>query len=148
MPRLVAVLALCAAVAASGCDMLGGVLGIESAEKTAASREAEGKAIGAACRHAARAIEDCYTLNRKADKAAVFAGWRDMNDYMRENKIDPVAPLLAAQPPVARVKTVARAAETDGRDAAPAPTVDAAITKGAAAAAKPAPRAAARAHES
>ena len=33
-------------------------------------------------------------LNKKADKAAVFAGWRDMNDYMRENKIEPVSPQL------------------------------------------------------
>ena len=31
------------------------------------------------------------------ERAAVFAGWRDMNDYMRENKIEPVPPQLAAQ---------------------------------------------------
>ncbi len=74
----------------SGCDLLG----IESTTDLAARREAEGKAIGGACRHAGRAIEDCYALNRKADKAAVFAGWRDMNDYMRENKVDAVAPVL------------------------------------------------------
>ena len=54
-----------------------------------------GRAIGGACRHAGRAIEDCYALNKKADRAAVFAGWREMNDYMRENKIDSVAPQLA-----------------------------------------------------
>lgn len=77
-----------------GCDMIGGALGIESPEKVAAVREADGRAIGGACRHAGRAIEDCYTLNKKADRAAVFAGWRDMNDYMRENKIDAVAPML------------------------------------------------------
>lgn len=77
----------------TGCDMLG----IESAEKVAASREADGKAVGAACRHAGRAIEDCFTIYKKADRAAVFAGWRDMNDYMRENKIEPVLPQLAAQ---------------------------------------------------
>jgi len=71
-----------------GCDMLG----IETPEKVAAVKEAEGKAIGGACRHAARAIEDCFNLNRKADKAAMFAGWREMNDYMRDNKIDPVTP--------------------------------------------------------
>ncbi|MEP7102400.1 MAG: hypothetical protein ABI781_17955 [Burkholderiales bacterium] len=82
----------------SGCDMLGGALGIESPEKVAAAREADGKAIGGACRHAGRAIEDCYTLNKKAEKASIFAGWRDMNDYMRENKIDAVAPQLGAQP--------------------------------------------------
>ena len=30
-------------------------------------------------------------IYKKADRAAVFAGWRDMNDYMRENRIEPVA---------------------------------------------------------
>src|SRR5205814_6311938 len=83
----------------AGCDMLG----IESTDKAAAAREADGKAVGAACRHAGRAIEDCYTLNKRVDKAAIFAGWRDMNDYMRENKIEPVPPVLVAQtvkPPV------------------------------------------------
>ena len=77
----------------AGCDMLG----IDSPEKMAAAREADGKAIGGACRHAGRAIEDCYALNKKADRAAVFAGWRDMNDYMRENKIDAVQPQLSGQ---------------------------------------------------
>jgi len=83
---------LLAATALSGCDMLGG----EAAEKLAAAKEAEGKAVGGACRHAGRAIEDCYALNKKADKASIFAGWRDMNDYMRENKIDAVAPQVLA----------------------------------------------------
>jgi hypothetical protein len=82
----------------AGCDMLG----IESAEKIAAAREADGKAIGGACRHAGRAIEDCFAIYRKADRSAVFAGWRDMNDYMRENKIEPVAPQIAAQAQQAR----------------------------------------------
>ena len=99
MSRLVvtATLALAASLL-SGCDMISSALGIESPEKVAATREAEGKAIGGACRHAGRAIEDCYALNKKADKAAIFAGWRDMNDYMRENKIEAVAPQLTAQP--------------------------------------------------
>ena len=62
------------------------------------SRRAPSSArIGGACRHAGRAIEDCYAIYKKSDRAAVFAGWRDMNDYMRENKIEPVAPQLAAQ---------------------------------------------------
>jgi len=82
---------LLAATALSGCDLFG-----DSSEKLAAAKEAEGKAIGGACRHAGRAIEDCYALNKKADKASVFAGWRDMNDYMRENKIDAVPPQAVA----------------------------------------------------
>ena len=81
---------LSAGLLLAGCDQLG----IDTPAKVAERRAAEGRAIGAACRHAARAIEDCYALNRKSDKAAVFAGWREMNDYMRENAIEPVAPLL------------------------------------------------------
>jgi hypothetical protein len=85
---------------AAGCDQLG----IESATAIAARKEADGKAIGGACRHAGRAIEDCYVLNRKADRAAVYAGWREMNEYMRENKLEVVPPqidperLAAAKP--------------------------------------------------
>ena len=54
--------------------------------------EADGKAVGGACGHAGRALEDCYALNDKAPKAAVFNGWREMNDYMTQNKIDVVPP--------------------------------------------------------
>jgi hypothetical protein len=93
MRRIALCIALAAVVLTAGCD----VLGIESPEKVAAARDADGKAIGGACRHAGRAIEDCFAIYRKADRAAVFAGWRDMNDYMRENKIEPVPPQLAAQ---------------------------------------------------
>jgi hypothetical protein len=87
--RLTAAL-LCALLGATGCNLFGG----ESPEAVTARREADGKAVGGACRHAGRAIEDCYTLNRRADKAAVYAGWREMNDYMRENKLEPVLPTL------------------------------------------------------
>jgi hypothetical protein len=87
-PRLTAAL-LCALLGAAGCNFGG-----ESADALAVRREADGKAVGGACRHAGRAIEDCYTLNRRADKAAVYAGWREMNDYMRENKLEPVLPTL------------------------------------------------------
>jgi hypothetical protein len=71
-----------------GCDLFGG----ESTEAQAARKEAEGKAVGGACRHAGRAIEDCFALNKRADKAAIFAGWREMNDYMRDNKVETVTP--------------------------------------------------------
>ena len=83
----------------AGCD----ALGLESASTVAARKDAEGRAVGGACRHAARAIEQCYGLNKRADKAAVFAGWREMNDYMRENNIEavavPAAPADAASAP-------------------------------------------------
>ena len=89
-PLLVGLLSLTA------CDQLG----IEDPVKIAAAKEAEGKAVGSACRHALRAIEDCYTLNPKAHKAAMFAGWREMDEYMRENKLEGVAPVIARTPAV------------------------------------------------
>ncbi len=94
--RFVLALATCAAVT-GGCEQLG----IPDPAKVSAQAEAEGKAIGSACRHAGRAIEDCYTLNTTASKAAVFAGWKEMNDYMVENKIAEVVPLLPPPPPPA-----------------------------------------------
>lgn len=107
MRRLAFIALAAASVAAlAGCD----ALGIDTPEKVAAAREADGKAIGAACRHAGRAIEDCYVMYKKADRAAIFAGWRDMNDYMRENKIEPVPPQLTAQAATPRA-TRPRAAE-------------------------------------
>jgi hypothetical protein len=100
MRRLpLALAATLAGMLLAGCDLLG----IEGASAIAERRAAEGKAVGAACRNAARAIEDCYTLNKKADKAAIYAGWREMDDYMRENKLEPVPPQLT--PDVARVAT-------------------------------------------
>ena len=80
--------ALIAAGLLAGCDQLG----IESASATLARTAADATAVGSACRHAMRAIEDCYTLNPKAEKAAVYTGWREMDEYMRENKLEGVAP--------------------------------------------------------
>lgn len=75
---------LAVTLALAGCDLLG----VETASQEAARKLAEGKAIGSACRHAVRSIEDCYRSNPKAGKAAVFEGWREMDEYMRENKIE------------------------------------------------------------
>jgi hypothetical protein len=95
MRSLMPALLSAALLALAGCDMIG----IESASVVAARREAEGKAIGAGCRQASRSVEDCYENNKRADKAAVFAGWREMSDYMRENKMEPAA--AAAEPALA-----------------------------------------------
>lgn len=54
----------------------------------------DSKAIGAACRHSGRALEDCFTLNPLALQSGVFEGWRDMNDYMVANKIETVEPQI------------------------------------------------------
>lgn len=70
----------------AGCDQIADVLELPNQSRI----EAEGRAIGGACRHAGRSLEDCYALNPDATKSAVFAGWRDMNDYMMEHKLDVV----------------------------------------------------------
>jgi len=78
------------AILLAGCEQLG----FEDPAKAAATKEAEGRALGGACRHSGRALEDCYALNPKQSKAAIYAGWRDMDAYMRENHIEVVAPEL------------------------------------------------------
>lgn len=97
------------ALSAAGCDQLG----IETPQKTAEHQQAESKAVGGACRHAMRAIEDCYTLNPKADKAAVFEGWREMDEYMRENKLEGVTPVVPRPPPPGASKASAPAKDDD-----------------------------------
>jgi hypothetical protein len=71
----------------AGCD-----LEALMADPKAVQKEADSKAIGSGCRHGLRSLEDCYAMNDKASKAAIFAGWRDMDQYMRDNKIDGVEP--------------------------------------------------------
>lgn len=116
--RHAAALLACAALL-SACERIG----IPDPTKIAAQAEAEGKAIGSACRHAGRAIEDCFTLNQSAQKAAVFAGWKEMNDYMVENKIAEVTPVLPPPPPPAaaepkrKSKKASADAEGDHEDA-------------------------------
>lgn len=90
LPRLLALALLPLALA--GCK-IEDIPGLGPDPRTVA-REAEAKAIGGACRHAMRGLEDCYTLNPKSPKALVFAGWRDMDEYMRSNKIEGVPSVL------------------------------------------------------
>jgi hypothetical protein len=96
--RSLVLLSICGILLA-GCEQLG----IEDPAKAAAAKEAEGRAIGGACRHSGRALEECYALNKRASKAAIFTGWRDMDAYMRENNIEVVPPPgKAIAPPPAK----------------------------------------------
>lgn len=54
----------------------------------------DSKAIGAACRHSGRALEDCFKMNPMAHQAGIFDGWRDMNDYMMSNNLAVVKPQI------------------------------------------------------
>lgn len=116
-------LLLSACVLISGCDLLG----IETASQIEARREAEGRAIGSACRHAVRSIEDCYAQNPRAPKAAVFAGWREMDEYMRENEVvgmphsDKVLPMITESPaPSSAASSAGGATATAGGQSAAA----------------------------
>jgi len=100
-------------VSLTGCDQLG----IETPQKLAERQVAEAKAIGSACRHAMRAIEDCYLLNPKADKSAVFGGWREMDEYMRENKLEGIAPVVPR--PVAALPGASKPSAADAEDEEP-----------------------------
>jgi hypothetical protein len=94
MPLSKRLLIVFASLLLVACDLLG--LG---PDPRIAQKEADAKAIGGACRHGLRSIEDCYTLNKGVTKAAIFAGWREMDEYMRENKIEGVRAEIQPLPP-------------------------------------------------
>jgi hypothetical protein len=79
----------------AGCDMLG----LPNHAREAAQVEANAKAVGASCRHAGRALEDCYALNPKHPLAQVYAGWKEMNDYMAAGNIAVVPPKFPKRKP-------------------------------------------------
>ena len=100
----------------SACEQLG----IETPAQTSARQEAEGKAVGGACRHAGRALEDCYKSSPKISKAAIYAGWRDMDAYMRDNKIEVVQTRDAQER--AEQKSLGNAPEAPSEAAPPEPS--------------------------
>jgi len=82
----------------TGCDIPG--LG---PDPRIAKKEADAKAIGSACRHGLRGLEDCYKQNEEASKSDIFTGWKDMDQYMRENKIEGVPIPMAKVAPVEEI---------------------------------------------
>ena len=85
----------------SGCD-----LATLLADPKVVQRESDAKAIGGACRHGLRSIEDCYSLNEKAPKSAIYTGWKEMDVYMRENKIEGVPPMGLKPPPAPKEEII------------------------------------------
>ncbi|MBS1144759.1 MAG: hypothetical protein H6R14_2165 [Proteobacteria bacterium] len=83
-----------AMIGLSACDQVGQKLGLEDPAKKEARTEQEAKAVGSACRQSGRAIEDCYSIYSWLPKAGIYAGWREMDEYMRENKLETIAPQL------------------------------------------------------
>ena len=106
MKRLLLALPLLFSLTA--CDQVQQRLLGEDPAAKAAKQEADGKAVGGACRHSGRAIEDCYSIYHWLPKAAIFVGWQEMDAYMRTNKIEEVEPQLPPpQPPGPKRKPAA-----------------------------------------
>lgn len=99
----------------NGCDIIQQQMGIEDQAAKAARTDAEGKAVGGACRQSGRAIEDCYSIYSWLPKSAIYEGWRDMDAYMRDNKLETVEPQL---PPVAAPGTKRKVATEETSTAA------------------------------
>ncbi|GAB4402880.1 MAG: hypothetical protein OHK0048_21160 [Rhodoferax sp.] len=78
----------------AACDLLG--LG---PDPRVLQKAADAKAIGAACRYGLRSLEDCYTLNKGVSRSNIYAGWREMDEYMRENKIEGIRAEIPIPPP-------------------------------------------------
>ena len=91
----------------SACDQINQKLGLEDPAKKEARTESEAKAVGSACRQSGRAIEDCYSIYGWLPKAGIYAGWREMDEYMRKNKLETIEPQLPPpEPPGTRKKKV------------------------------------------
>lgn len=82
MKRRLALLSF--ALLLTGCDQITALM----TDPRIAQRALDAKAIGSACRYGLRSIEDCYALNDKVSKSGIFDGWKEMDQYMRDNKID------------------------------------------------------------
>ncbi len=92
MNRRLAILSF--ALLLTGCDQITALM----TDPRIAQRAADAKAIGSACRYGLRSIEDCYALNDKVSKSGIFDGWKEMDQYMRDNKIDGIPSSISKNP--------------------------------------------------
>ena len=74
----------------SGCNWVMNVSGL--------NKDAH-KAIGASCRQTGRSLEECFKRNPEADRAQVFNGWKEMNEYMVKNNLHVMLPPVETPPP-------------------------------------------------
>jgi type IV secretory pathway VirB10-like protein len=85
--KLIAMLAL--SLTLGGCDY---VASFTKPKQTPEEAKAEGIALGAGCRQAGQSLEDCYQRNPDKLKAGIFAGWKDMHEYMAAKNIQTIVP--------------------------------------------------------
>ncbi|MBV8468187.1 MAG: hypothetical protein JO218_19750 [Burkholderiales bacterium] len=89
-----------------------GLTGCDRLTKLANQAELNARAIGAACRLSGRSLEDCFQRNERVSKADIYAGWREMNEYMAKNRLDAIAPPADKTP----VKKAVGSVEISGGD--------------------------------
>lgn len=106
------ILLVLAALSLTACDQVNQKLGLEDPARKEARLEPEAKAVGSACRQSGRAIEDCYSIYSWLPKAGIYAGWREMDEYMRENKLETIEPQLPPPEPPGTKKKKKPASET------------------------------------
>lgn len=110
-----AVLIVGIALGASGCEYVGGMF----APKPLEEQREEGLALGAGCRQAGQSLEDCYTRNPNSLKAGIYAGWKEMHEYMAAMNLD-TAKSGAESDPIKKIldpksdKALATAQRTSG----------------------------------
>jgi len=92
--RLAGILALSLSLGA--CDY---VTSFTKPKRTPEEIKAEGIAVGAGCRQVGQSLEECYQHNPDSLKAGIFAGWKDMHEYMAAKNIQTVEPPAAVPPP-------------------------------------------------
>jgi hypothetical protein len=98
----------------AGCNWVNNVSGL--------SKEAH-KALGAACRQTGRSLEECFRRNPDADTAAIYSGWREMNEYMAKNKLETMEPPTdsAAGHAESSVPRAAASAPAEGKSSSTSP---------------------------
>jgi hypothetical protein len=83
----------------AGCDYVNTMFAPKSQEE---QRE-EGMALGAGCRQAGQTLEDCYTRNPDSLKSGIYAGWKEMHEYMAAMNIDTANKGDAAADPIRQI---------------------------------------------
>lgn len=99
----------------TGCNWFNHITGL--------SKDAD-RATGAACRQTGRSLEECYRRNPDADRAQIFAGWREMHEYMTKQQLPtmspPPDPVPVASAPAAAPKKAAAVQSESGVPVVPA----------------------------
>lgn len=73
------------------CVQLSGCLGgfLPNPEKEKEDIENEAAATGASCRQAGKSLEECFKRNEDLNRKGALRGWKEMDAYMREFKLEP-----------------------------------------------------------